>query len=45
VEGGVGGVLEGGALEALMVVDSAVADELHLPVAHARDGLDVLMED
>ena len=39
VEGGVGGMLERSALEALVVVDGAVADELHL--GHARDGLEV----
>ena len=43
VEGGVGGMPERGALEALVVVDSAVADELHL--RDARNGLEVRMED
>jgi hypothetical protein len=43
VEGGVGGMLEGCALEALVVVDGAVADELHL--GHAGDRLEVWMED
>jgi len=43
VEGGVGGMLERGALEALVIVDGAVADELHL--RHARDGFEVRMED
>ena len=43
VEGGVGGVFEGGEGEALVVVDGAVADELHL--GHAGDRLEVWMED
>ena len=43
VEGGVGGVLERGTVEALVVVDGAVADELHL--GHAGDRLEVWMED
>ena len=36
-------VPQGGAVEALVVVDGAVADELHL--GHAGDGLEVWMED
>ena len=43
VEGGVGGVLERGGGEALVVVDGAVADELDL--WDARDRLEVGVED
>ena len=43
VEGSVRGMLEHGALEALVVVYGAIADELHL--RHPRDGLEVRMED
>ena len=43
VEGGVGGMLERCAREALVVVHCAVADELHL--GHARDRLEVWMQD
>ena len=43
VECGVGRMFERGALEALVVVHRAVADELYL--RHARDGLEVWMED
>jgi hypothetical protein len=39
VEGGVGGVLKHCGIDALVVVDCAVADELHL--RNARDGLEV----
>jgi hypothetical protein len=43
VEGGVGGVFERGGLEALVVVEGAVADELDL--GNARDRLEVWMQD
>ena len=43
VEGRVGRVLERRCLEALVIVDGAVANQLHL--RHARDRLEVWMED
>jgi hypothetical protein len=43
VEGGEGRTLERGTFEALVVVDGAVANGLHLE--HPRDRLEVWMED
>ena len=43
VEGSMVGVLERRGLEALVIVDGAVADELHL--RHARDRFEIWMQD